>query len=86
MYLHFQLKLNTLETLSVLTDKNLKGEEQQTFGLYLENYLLTYIDTTFIFPCFGVGKSHLKYVHAFWIHPYVCLLLLPVPPSDAGCS
>jgi hypothetical protein len=79
--LHIRKKLNTLETLSVLTDKNLKGEEQQTFGLYHENCLLTYIDTTFIFPCFGVGKSHLKYVHAFWIHPYVCLLHFQFRPA-----
>ena len=50
--LHFKLALNTLWSLSVSTDKNINDWGQQIVGVYIENSLVTRIDTNFFpWPC-----------------------------------
>ena len=64
---YFKFKLNTLVFLNVPTDKVKKRTEVgRTGGLFLQNYLQTYIDINFL-PCFGVGNSLLKFLKALYI-------------------
>jgi hypothetical protein len=65
MSLYFQLEVNTLVFVGVLTYTNLKDQLYHDVGLYLKHYLRTCI---MIFSLFCVRISLLKLFQAFQTH------------------